>query len=108
MENNKREELSLYIWWILASLNFSQFFNNLKKYQVYYRKKNVIHVVFLLQKTKVLGNKNCLITEMGLVYFKSAAEILKKTLSLKLERKIKKKIWQKDKTQVGASRGMLH
>lgn len=36
-----------------------------------------------------------MITEMELVYFKSAAEILKETLALNLEREIKKKNYDK-------------
>lgn len=34
VENSEKEELSSYIWWILASLYFSQLFH-----QVYYREK---------------------------------------------------------------------
>lgn len=49
-----------------------------------------------------------MITEMDLVYFESGAEILMETLALNLEREIKKNYDKKDKTQVGASRRMLH
>lgn len=67
-----------------------------------------MNCLFTEKHQRVWGNKNHMITEMDLVYFESGAEILMETLALNLEREIKKNYDKKDKTQVGASRRMLH
>lgn len=102
MKNSNKEELSLSFWRLLASLNFSQLFQQLDIFKVYYRGKKVILIAFLLQKNQsVWGNKNPMITEMDLVYFESAADILKETLALNLEREIKKNYDKKIKSKWG-------
>lgn len=61
-----------------------------------------MNYLFITKKNqRVWGNKNHMITEMDLVYFESAAEILKETQALNLEREITKNYDKKIKPKWG-------